>query len=197
MNLPTDNLPTDPHGEHPRPDLHDESGEAWSLGLRARLRGLRDERAPAHDLWPGIAAQVAHAENSRRHVGARRPGTGQAEVASRRHRLLRWPLPVALAATLLLAIGVTASWRDAPAPVRGTVVQREAEDVALQYRAAIAQVGVAPSTPAMQATFDDLDRNTALILDALARDPDSRLLLEQLRRTYAHRLALTQRAALT
>ncbi|MNP82071.1 hypothetical protein D3C76_1805950 [compost metagenome] len=45
----------------------------------------------------------------------------------------------------------------------------------------------------LQPVFDDLDRNAGLILQALARNPDSRLLLEQLRRTYARRLALAQR----
>ena len=49
----------------------------------------------------------------------------------------------------------------------------------------------------LKPTFEALDRDAALIRSALARDPDSTLLLEQLRRTYAHRLALTQRLAYT
>jgi hypothetical protein len=42
-----------------------------------------------------------------------------------------------------------------------------------------------------------LDRSAAQIRGALAKDPDARFLLERLRHTYAMRLALTQRAALT
>lgn len=52
---------------------------------------------------------------------------------------------------------------------------------------------VSSATVAMKPAFDELDRNAALILDALSHDPDSRMLLEQLRRTYARRLALAQR----
>jgi hypothetical protein len=55
----------------------------------------------------------------------------------------------------------------------------------------------AATATTLQPTFDELDRNAALILDALAHDPDSRLLLDQLRRTYARRLALAQRVAYT
>ena len=49
----------------------------------------------------------------------------------------------------------------------------------------------------LQPTAEALDRDVALIRAALARDPDSVRLLEQLRRTYAHRLALAQRVAYT
>jgi len=50
----------------------------------------------------------------------------------------------------------------------------------------------------MSGIFDrDLDRSAAQIRSALAKDPDARFLLDRLRHTYAMRLALTQRAALT
>ncbi|NUO76210.1 MAG: hypothetical protein HOQ32_09370, partial [Lysobacter sp.] len=122
----------------------------------------------------------------------------------------RWLAPFAVAATLALAIGFTGVWRepaanDAPQaqaqPSQAeSLLQREAAGMTLQYQAAMQEVqraAPAQNATAMQPTFDELDRNAALILDALAHDPDSRLLLEQLRRTYARRLALTQRVAYT
>jgi len=67
-----------------------------------------------------------------------------------------------------------------------------------QYQAAMREIEpVSQQAIALKPAFDELDRNTALILDAMAHDPDSRLLLEQLRRTYARRLALAQRVAYT
>jgi hypothetical protein len=80
-----------------------------------------------------------------------------------------------------------------PAP---TLVQREADGLTRQYQAALQEVQ-APMPVSLQPTAEALDRDVALIRAALARDPDSVRLLEQLRRTYAHRLALAQRVAYT
>ena len=46
-------------------------------------------------------------------------------------------------------------------------------------------------------TLEVLDESAAQIRHAIATDPQARFLLEQLRRTYARRLALTQRAVMT
>ncbi|KWS04303.1 hypothetical protein AZ78_1852 [Lysobacter capsici AZ78] len=79
-----------------------------------------------------------------------------------------------------------------------SLVQREADGMTRQYQAAMREIEpVSQQAVALKPAFDELDRNTALILDAMAHDPDSRLLLEQLRRTYARRLALAQRVAYT
>lgn len=79
-----------------------------------------------------------------------------------------------------------------------SLVQREADGMTRQYQAAMREIEpVSQQALALKPAFDELDRNTALILDAMAHDPDSRLLLEQLRRTYARRLALAQRVAYT
>ena len=78
---------------------------------------------------------------------------------------------------------------------QASLVQLEAQGMARQYQAALIEVGSGRPPAELQPAFDELDRNAALILDALARDPDSRLLLEQLRKTYARRLALAQRLA--
>lgn len=156
--------------------------------LRFQLRALRRDQPPAADLWPGIAARL------------------QPQVAAPvRAPRPRWLAPFAVAATLALAIGFTGVWRDqaandAPQAQAESLVQREAAGMTLQYQAAMQEMQrTAPAATAttLQPTFDELDRNAALILDALAHDPDSRLLLDQLRRTYARRLALAQRVAYT
>jgi hypothetical protein len=86
---------------------------------------------------------------------------------------------------------------NAPAQAQSpTLVQREADGLARQYQAALLEVQV-PMPASLQPTAEALDRDVALIRAALARDPDSVRLLEQLRRTYAHRLALAQRVAYT
>lgn len=176
MTVPIyDQRDNDPRDNDPRVDAGNELSDA----LRWQLRALRRDEVPPRELWPGIAARLQ--------------ATRSPSVSGRR----RWTAPAAVAATLVIALGVAGLWRGALPPsgaTRDTLVQREAAGMVRQYTAAIGEVAVAPTAPAMQATLDELDRNTSLILDALAHDPDSRLLLEQLRRTYAHRLALTQRA---
>lgn len=157
--------------------------------LRFQLRALRQDTPPTNDLWPSIADRL------------------QPQVsASPRRRRPTWPMPVALAATLAIAVGAVGLWRSgavAPtgAPASGaapaTLVQREADGMSRVYQAALQEVAPGRPPVELQPAFDELDRNAAIILDALAHDPDSRLLLEQLRRTYARRLALTQRLAYT
>lgn len=147
--------------------------------LRWQLRALRRDETPAHELWPGIAARLQAPRQARR----------------------RWLVPTAIAASLLLVVGVLGRLGDpasSPATEPGaTLVQREADGMTRQYQAALQELAPAGVPATLQPTLDDLDRSAALIRNALVRDPDSRLLLEQLRRTYAHRLALAQRAAYT
>ncbi|HEY0502567.1 MAG TPA: hypothetical protein VGD42_03640 [Lysobacter sp.] len=150
--------------------------------LRWQLRALRRDEAPAHELWPGIAARLQAV---------------QAPHPVRR----RWLVPTAIAASLLLVVGVLGRFETSvPSPATesgATLVQREADGMTRQYQAALQELAPADVPTTLQPTFDDLDRNAALIRDALVRDPDSKLLLEQLRRTYARRLALAQRVAYT
>lgn len=140
-----------------------------------QLRGLRRDLPPSRDMWPGIAARIADAP------------------APARPR--RW-LPLGLAASMVLAAGL--AWQvQRPAPPPGDpLIQREAEALAQQYQGALDELARLPQaqlaetyTPALR----ELDGSTQAILRALERDPDSRLLLEQLRRTYSKRLALGQR----
>ena len=71
----------------------------------------------------------------------------------------------------------------------------EARRLSTDYRQALeALPPEAEKSPSLAPAIHELDRSAAQIRRALARDPDSRLLLEQLRRTYARRLELSQRA---
>lgn len=162
---------------------HDIDGKGeLTDALRWQLRAQRRDTPPARDLWPDIAARL---QSQPQRMTPPRP---------------RWLTPVALAATLVLAVGSVGLWRGSvtptsDAPVQATLVQREAEGMTRQYQAAIQEMGAAQPPAELQPTFDELDRNARIILTALAQNPDSRLLLEQLRRTYARRLALAQRVA--
>ena len=149
--------------------------------LRFALRGLRQERQPQRDLWPEISTRI---------------GAAPQRLPAAPNRMMPW----ALAASLLLALGVV--WRlqapvHAPVPAGG-LVNREAQAMTREYDAALRELQTsAPvggdATPALR----ELDRSAAQIRTALARDPDARFLLERLRHTYSLRLALTQRVALT
>ena len=154
--------------------------------LRLALRGLRRDVPPARDLWPDLAARLAQ--------------TPQRPAATTAPR--RWAPVFALAASLVLAIGV--AWHLRPTPVAADdsarLIQREAQAMTREYHAALYELertapppAASPVTPALH----ELDRSAAQIRTALDRDPDARFLLDRLRSTYARRLALTQRAALT
>ena len=83
-------------------------------------------------------------------------------------------------------------------PEGDALIQREAAAMTRDYTGALAQMDAqakasADYAPALHA----LDQSAAEIRHAIATDPQARFLLEQLRRTYARRLALTQRAVMT
>jgi hypothetical protein len=184
--------------------------------LRWQLRAMRRELPPSRDLWSGIAARLGEqappAELPPAPLAPRDETPAVIAMRPREVSRNRWMAPLALAASVAaLAIGIGSQFRapHTPAdPAQGavatvsaapaTLMQREADGMTRQYQAAMREI--APATQqavALKPAFDELDRNAALILDALAHDPDSRLLLEQLRRTYARRLALAQRVAYT
>lgn len=179
-------IPTDPSHIHSDPA----AGDATPASLRWQLRALRRDEAPSRELWPDIAARL-------------QPQAAATTGAGTMPRP-RWITPVALAATLVIALATGGLWRSGVVPGQpsavvnptATLMQREAEGLALQYNAALSEIATAQSAPGpMQPVIDELDRSLILIHDALARDPGSPLLLDQLRRTYAHRLALAQRVA--
>ena len=145
--------------------------------LRWQLRQLPREIDPPRDLWPGIADRL------------------QRPVAPRRRP---WVVALAVAASLCLAVGLTWQMRQ-PAPpanpdFRAELVQREAAALTVEYQAALDQLQVAPMPEPLMPALATLDQSAADIRLAIASDPEAVFLLEQLRRTYARRLSLTQRA---
>jgi hypothetical protein len=168
---------------HPAPD-----GDA---DLLMQLRGLRGEQLPARDLWPGIAARIAQASHQA-------PDAARTVVPLRPGRARRLA-PFALAASLVLAVGVAWQLRPGlglpPADAGGAMLERQAQALTREYEGALRelQAAGAPVAPA-GAALQELDRSAQQIRTALARDPDARFLLDQLRRTYDKRLELTQRA---
>lgn len=167
-------------------DGHEWIGEAE---LRMALRGLRQDIEPGRDLWPGIAARIEALPQ-------------QAAPAARARG--RWLWPVSMAASMLLAAGL--AWQMRPPapepPVRQaqaiagvpSLVQREADAMTAQYRSALREFEIGTVHASWQPGLDTLDRSAAEIRAALRVNPDSRLLLEQLRQTYSRRLALSRRA---
>lgn len=155
------------------------------LELRQALRGLRQDRDPAHDLWPGIATRLPPAASPRR-----RP----------------W-LPLALAAaSALVAVlvtrlpapdsGLTPNTAVATAGAAPGPLLREADVMIVEYRAALAELSQAPLPLPLRPLADQLDDGARELRNALEHNPQSLDLLHQLRRTYDQRLRLSQRAAL-
>lgn len=182
---------------------HTTGTDPGEAALRLQLRGLRRDLPPGRDLWPGIADRLA--------AGAPVP-------APRRTRSPRRWAPLALAASLLLAVGVAWHLQPPPAAPAGggggrlagsgagpdpsdALIPREARAMSLEYRAALDEMRVAGGRPRADGhaaeALRELDRSALQIRDALARDPGASFLLERLRRTYEQRLALTQRVNLS
>ena len=146
--------------------------------LRWQLRQLPRELEPGRDLWPGIASAIK----------------------GNRRRTHRWMFTgLAMAASLLLVAGLAwqrgATLQPQPsADASALVVATESRAITTEYQAALRQYKGAPVPAAMEPTLGELDRSVVQIQRAIATDPDSVYLLDQLRRTYSKRLELTQRA---
>ncbi|SDQ54418.1 hypothetical protein [Pseudoxanthomonas sp. CF125] len=166
-------------------DVYDD-GAQTDEALRWQLRGLRRDLEPQADLWPGIAARIAAV-----------PRQAAATGKPRARRFAPW----AMAASVLLAVGVV--WQMMPAvkpqaPAGNPMIRQQAVSMALDYERAFARLQQQANThPEMHGAFGELDRSAAQILSAIDDDPNATFLLEQLRRTYARRLQLTQRAVMT
>jgi hypothetical protein len=145
--------------------------------LRWQLRQLPRERDPGRDLWPAIRAGMDR--------GGARP---------RR----RWLAGLSMAASLALAAVL---FGRAPADEAATdqqlaarIVSSESREISNEYQAALRQFEGARIAPELGPSITALDRSVVQIQSAIAADPDSVFLLEQLRKTYSQRLALTRRA---
>jgi hypothetical protein len=156
--------------------------------LRWRLRGLRQDTPPQRDLWPGIAERIAAMPQVPVPEPSRLPQA---------RRLAPW----AMAASVLLAVGLV--WQNQAPPgqpppgTEESLFQREATALTREYQGALAQFSGTQAPPELAPALDALDHSAAQIRSAIDSDPNARFLLDQLRRTYARRLALSQRAAMT
>ena len=179
--------------------MNNELKQMGDSEMQMALRGLRRDIEPVHDLWPGIAARLQSLPQQ----------SGQS--ASRSKPSWLWPL--ALAASLLLAVGLVWQIRPfnpaadvvplmarassvAPSAIieRETLVQREADSMTVHYESALREMELQPLPVGWQAGLDALDRSALEIRNAMRDDPNSRLLLERLRATYTRRLVLARRA---
>lgn len=199
---------------------HDTRNDTHDLpdALRWQLRGLRQDAAPAADLWPGIAQRLTPNASDAFPTpsGARSPATAAT---------WRWRMPVALAASVLVAVGTlgllryggpspgqSSSFSDdvgfaaatdsapsagaahtthsAPITADTPLALAEAQALRMQYQGAIRELETRPGAAAANPTLRTLDQSAELILAALRQAPDSTRLLEQLRRTYQRRLDL-------
>lgn len=143
--------------------------------LRWQLRAMRQDVEPTRDLWAGVVPRLE----------ARPPERAPVRTP--------W---LALAASLLLVAGVAGIWQGRVREMdAGQAALVESRRMSSDFREALAAMPNDAERSSMLApAIDELDRSAAQIRRALARDPDSRLLLEQLRRTYARRIELSQRA---
>ncbi|MBD8524975.1 hypothetical protein [Pseudomarimonas arenosa] len=152
--------------------------------LRRQLARLGErQHEPPHDLWPAIVARL----DDRR--PARKPATPS---------YWPWAMAASLAALALLVV-LGGRWASGPeathpqiASVEHTARLGNAELITLEYRAALAEVAKAPLPPDLQALASSLDEDARRIREALNAAPQSRLLMEQLRRTYAWRLRISK-----
>ena len=161
------------------------NGNTLDASLRLQLRGLRQDLPPAADLWPGIAERIRMADAP---AGPARPRKAP-NIA-----------PWALAASLVLSLGIAWRMQPPPAPAAAPVrlVDREADAMTREYRAALLELQAAapasprrtPAAPALR----ELDRSARQIRDAIERDPGAPYLLDRLQRTYTLRLELTRRS---
>ncbi len=175
---------------------HAQIGEAE---MRMALLGLRRDAEPGSDLWPGIAARLQSVPQ-------------QSGQSSRRSKP-NWLSPLALAASLLLAVGLvwqiksfnpasdvvplvarTSSVAPSAIVESETLVQREAASMTVHYESALREMDLQPLPAGWQPGLEALDRSAIEIRTAMQNDPNSRLLLERLRATYTRRLVLARRA---
>ncbi len=158
---------------------------------RWQLRQLPRDRAPSRDLWAGIAAAISQPV--------------QAPLAAGKSRRQAWRTAgSAIAASLVLAafgLGLAKPRLFETLGLRlatpeHQLVLKEAAAIRTQYQAELRQFRNKPVPAAFTPALIELDQSADNIMVALDSHPDAVFLLDQLRRTYARRLQLTQRVAM-
>jgi len=144
--------------------------------LRWKMRQLPRELDLPRDLWPDISGRMQRQQ---------------------RRTPKRWLAGLAIAASLLIAAGLGWRMQWSPAPLvdsNASLVATQARAITDEYQAALRQYQGAPLAPEYNVSLRSLDHSLAEIHRAIAADPHSSFLLEQLQKTYSRRLQLTQLA---
>jgi hypothetical protein len=158
------------------------------IDFRWQLRQLPRDRAPSRDLWGGIAAAIAQPRQPAR--SSRGPGWGTAASALAACLVLG-AFGLGLAKPRVLeALGLR------HATSEHQLVLKEAAAIRKQYQVELRQFHGKPVPAAVTPALIELDQSADNIMVALESHPDAVFLLDQLRRTYARRLQLTQRVAM-
>jgi hypothetical protein len=157
---------------------------------RWQLRQLPREREPARDLWAGIAAAIEHPHataprETRSHNAWRAFGSALAAC------MVLGAFGLGLAQPRLLEkMGLRR------APPEHQLVLKEAAAMRKRYQAELRQFQNKSVPTDVTPALIELDQSADKILVALNSHPDAVFLLDQLHRTYAHRLELTRRVAM-
>lgn len=141
---------------------------AW----RNELRKLGGDAQPQRDLWPQIAARIAV-----------RPATS------------RWRMGLGLAATVLVAAGVSAlAWRSQSANTISIAAMMPAHGATGLAADNAPLAWAVPDNPALAAASRDLDGASVQLQQALEEHPQAVFLVGLLNRTNAQRMRLLRQA---
>jgi hypothetical protein len=171
--------------QQPRPRAHLRWLAPFALAASVLLTAGIVWRAQHGGSAMPMMAATSPATNGTATAGTSTPGTSTPAAAAR-----------GSAAPGVARLADSAVVADRSSAIAGTVVARESRAVTTEYQAALRQFDGAPMPSEVAPALHELDRSVAQIRRAIAADPGSVFLLEQLRRTYELRLNLTQRAAL-
>lgn len=158
------------------------------IGRRWQLRQLPREREPARDLWAGICAAISQPQRA---TQTSRAGTWRALGSAFAASVLLGAFALGLAKPRLME---TLGLRRATAEHQ--LVLKEAAAIRKQYQVELRRFRNKPMPAAVTPALIELDQSADNIMVALDSHPDAVFLLDQLRRTYARRLQLTQRVAM-
>ena len=159
------------------------------LTYRWQLRQLPRERTPSRDLWAGIAAAITQVPASIPQP-VRRQG---------------WRLAASACAAICVLgmFGLTLSNARLQeklglrhATPEHQLVLSEAHAIRQQYKSELQQFDNKHLPDSIAPALIELDQSADKIMVAIDSHPDAVFLLDQLRRTYARRLELTQRMAM-
>lgn len=159
------------------------------LEYQRELRALPRSIEPAHDLWPGIAARLHTAAQTRNARAGWLPlaiaasvfGLGFAAGWQLLQQRTEWP------ASTLATTGPALSW-----PAREAAALRVQFDAAVQSSAGHGGTRPGPGAAALGATLTELEHQADQIEQAIRHSPERNFLLTRLRRLEQTRLRLAR-----